>query len=84
MKTSLKIVPVLLFAAMPLRAQLVAEGATNMLSTNGSFTLLVPSNNALVTNSANGVIGLNLTATSNVNNGGWLARSDGSVGIRTP
>lgn len=61
-----------------LRAQVVADGATNTLSnvtnafigdvtvgTNGSFTLLVLSDNALLTNSVNGVIGLNLTASSN-------------------
>ncbi len=59
-------------------AQIVADGATNTLSnvttnitgdvtvgTNGSFTLLVLSNNALLTNSANGIIGLNATAKSN-------------------
>jgi hypothetical protein len=62
----------------PLRAQLVADGATATLSnvtnnisgdvtvgTNGSFTLLVLSDNALLTNSANGVIGRNATAKSN-------------------
>ena len=61
-----------------LHAQLVADGATNTLSnvtntitgdvtigTNGSFTLLVLSDNALLTNSANGTIGLNTTAKSN-------------------
>src|ERR1044071_596544 len=60
------------------RAQIVADGATNILSnftnsfagdvtvgTNGSFTLLVLSDNALLTNSVNGVIGLNATARSN-------------------
>jgi T5SS/PEP-CTERM-associated repeat protein len=59
-------------------AQLVADGATNTLSnvtnnitgnvivgTNGSFTLLVLSDNALVTNSLNGIIGRNSTAKSN-------------------
>jgi T5SS/PEP-CTERM-associated repeat protein len=62
----------------PLRAQVVSDGATNTLSnvtntftgdvtvgTNGSFTLLVLSNNALLTNSANGNIGLNANARSN-------------------
>jgi len=61
----------------PLRAQVVADGATNTLSnttnnfasvtigTNGSFTLLTLSNNALLTNSGNGTIGLNVTAKSN-------------------
>jgi len=60
------------------RAQLVNDGATITLSnitnsftgnvtvgTNGSFTLLVLSDNALLTNSANGNIGLNVTAKSN-------------------
>lgn len=59
-------------------AQLVADGATNTLSnvtntitgdvtagTNGSFTLLVLSNNVLLTNSVNGVIGRNATAKTN-------------------
>ena len=63
---------------LPLRAQVVADGATNTLAnvtnsitgtvivgTNGSFTLLVLSDNALLTNSANGVIGRNASATSN-------------------
>src|SRR5438094_1064415 len=72
------ILAVTLFAAMSLRAQIVNDGATNTLSnvtnsftgdvtvgTNLSFTLLVLSDNALLTNSVNGVIGLNLTATSN-------------------
>jgi T5SS/PEP-CTERM-associated repeat protein len=56
----------------------VADGATNTLAnvttniagdvtvaTNGAFTLLVLSDNALLTNSANGIIGLNSTARSN-------------------
>src|SRR5437016_4337819 len=59
-------------------AQIVADGATNTLSnvtstitgnvivgTNGSFTLLVLSDNALLTNSAEGTIGFNTTAKSN-------------------
>src|SRR6266704_2048302 len=59
-------------------AQIVADGATNTLSnvttnitgdvtvgTNNPFTLLVLSDNALLTNSANGVISLNATAKSN-------------------
>src|SRR6185503_17276746 len=82
MKTRIHLV---LFAAWiaavtvsPLRAQVVADGATATLNnvtntitgtvtvgTNGSFTLLVLSDNSLLTNSANGVIGLNLTAKSN-------------------
>src|SRR5438094_9440858 len=72
------ILAVTLFAAMSLRAQIVNDGATNTLSnvtnsftgdvtvgTNLSFTLLVLSDNALLTNSVNGVIGLNLSARSN-------------------
>src|SRR2546430_16624938 len=67
-----------LLAVSPLRAQLVADGATNTLSnvtnsftgdvtvgTNGSFTLLILSNNALLTNANNGHIGLTATAKSN-------------------
>jgi hypothetical protein len=70
MKTSPTILAVMLIAAPGLRAQIVNDGATNTLSnvtkaftgdvtvgTNGSFTLLVLSNNSLLTNSANGVIG---------------------------
>src|SRR5437773_10790986 len=62
----------------PLSAQIVADGATNTLSnvtntftgdvtvgTNGSFTLLVLSNNSLLTNSGSGIIGANTTARSN-------------------
>src|SRR5689334_7703771 len=58
--------------------QIVNDSATNTLSsvttnitgdvivgTNGSFTLLVLSNNAFLMNSANGTIGLNATAKSN-------------------
>ena len=58
-----------------LQAQIVADGATNILSnvtntvngdvivgTNGSFTLLVLSDHALLTNTANGIIGRNFTA----------------------
>lgn len=69
---------ILLLAAPALRAQVVNDGATNTLSnvtntftgdvtvgTNGSFTLLVLSDNALLTNSASGQIGLNATAKSN-------------------
>ena len=68
----------LLLAPLSAPAQIVADGATNTLSnitntftgdvtvgTNGSFTLLVLSDNALLTNSANGVISLIATATSN-------------------
>src|SRR5881397_2929561 len=72
------IMALMLSAAAPLRAQIVADGATNTLSnvtntfagdvtvgTNGSFTLLVLSDNALLTNANNGTIGLNTTAKSN-------------------
>ncbi len=65
-------------AATPLYAQIVNDGATNTLAnvtntitgtvtvgTNGSFTLLTLANNALLTNSANGVIGRSATAKSN-------------------
>lgn len=61
-----------------LHGQIVADGATNTLvnattnitgdvtvGTNGSFTLLVLSDTALLTNSASGIIGLNSTAKSN-------------------
>src|SRR5258708_1987513 len=67
-----------LLLAVPLHAQIVADGATRTLSnvtstftgdvtvgTNGPFTLLVLSDNALLTNSAQGVIGRNLAAKSN-------------------
>ena len=67
-----------LLIVAPLRAQIVADGTTNTLSnvttnftgdvtvgTNGSFTLLVLSDNARLTNSAHGVIGRNATAKSN-------------------
>src|SRR5262245_17714919 len=61
-----------------LRAQLVADGATNTLAnvtnsisgtltvgTNGSLTFLVLSNNCLVTNGGVSTIGLNASANSN-------------------
>jgi len=78
MKTFRIILALLLFAVPTLHAQIVNDGATNTLSnvtntftgdvtvgTNGSFTLLVLSDNALLTNSANGLIGRNNTANSN-------------------
>src|ERR1051326_3134461 len=59
-------------------SQIVPDGATNTLSnvtntingnvvvgTNGSFTLLVLSDNTLLTNSVNGILGRNGTAKSN-------------------
>ena len=65
-------------AAMPLHAQIVADGATNTLSnvtnsisgnvtvgTNGSFTLLVLSDNVLLTHPGSGIIGANISAKSN-------------------
>ena len=65
-------------AGWTLHAQLVADGATTTLAnvtntitgsvtvgTNGAFTLLVLSDNALLSNSAHGVIGRNATALSN-------------------
>src|SRR4051812_42770321 len=68
----------LVLAVSPLRAQIVNDGETNTLSnvtntftgdvtvsTNGPFTLLVLSDNALLTNSANGLIGRNAGANSN-------------------
>lgn len=81
-----------------LRAQIIPDGATNVLAevtnaitgsvtvgTNGSFTLLVLSNNALLTNSGNGIIGRNATARSNEvqllsATARWLAGGDLSVG----
>ena len=67
-----------LFLATVARAQLVPDGGTATLAnvtntltgtvtvgTNGSFTRLQLSNNALLTNSFNGVIGQNATASSN-------------------
>ena len=78
MRTTSIIAAAMLIAASPLHAQIVADGATNTLSnatntftgdvivgTNGSFTLLILSDNALLTTSNNGVIGLNATAKTN-------------------
>ncbi len=61
-----------------IHGQIVSDGATNTLSnitnsingevivgTNGSFTLLILSNNSLLTNSLTGIIGRNATARSN-------------------
>ena len=68
----------LLLTAIELPAQLVNDGATNTLAnvtnsfagdvtvgTNGSFTLLTLSDNALLINSLRGVIGRNATAQAN-------------------
>src|SRR5260221_14232629 len=78
MKTSSILAAAMLLGAPALRAQIVNDGASNTLSnvtnsftgdvtvgTNGSFTLLVLGDNALLTNSVNGQIGLNATAKSN-------------------
>ena len=78
MKTLRIILAATLLGVPALNAQLVADGATNTLSNvttnipgsvtvgaNGSFTLLVLSNNCLVTNSGVGAIGQNTTAKSN-------------------
>src|SRR6185503_18882478 len=78
MKAPSIILLALTIAAADLRAQLVADGATNTLSnvtnngpstltvgTNGAFTLLVLSNNALLNGNLIGVIGRNATARSN-------------------
>ena len=77
MKSGRCVLSVMLVAPV-LQAQLVNDGATNTLSnttntitggvtvgTNGSFTLLVVSNNALLTNSTFGSIGGNATAKTN-------------------
>lgn len=86
------------WASLPLHAQVVADGATNTLSnatngfagnvfigTNGSFTLLVLSNNSLLTNSAEGIIGFSTTAKSNEvrlvsATARWVMNSGASVG----
>jgi T5SS/PEP-CTERM-associated repeat protein len=78
MKTVRIILVVTLLAALPLRAQIVNDGATATLSnvttnitgsvtvgTNGAFTLLVLSDNTLLTNSTHSNIGRNATARSN-------------------
>src|SRR5438105_3131440 len=68
----------MVLSALPLRAQLVADGATRIINatgtnisgdlvigTNGSLTSLVITNAGAVTNSGNGTIGLNATANTN-------------------
>src|SRR5262245_45136804 len=77
-KTSSILLGVTIACAAVLHAQPVADSATNTLSnvtntfnrdvvvgTNGSFTLLVLSDNALLTNSPNGLISRNGAASSN-------------------
>ncbi len=67
--------PMLMSAALPLRAQIVADGASRtminetnsfvgrvIIGTNAPFTLLVLSDNALLSNSGDSIIGLNSTA----------------------
>ena len=66
-QSQLLLLAALALTASPLRAQIVADGTTTTLNnvtntitgdvtvgTNGSFTLLILSDNALLTNSANG------------------------------
>src|SRR6185369_4487183 len=78
MRTTIVLAALLIAAPVMLRAQTIADGATNILSnvtntitgnvtigTNGSFTLLVLSDNTLLTNSDSGIIGANTTAMSN-------------------
>jgi T5SS/PEP-CTERM-associated repeat protein len=75
---TISILLTVLIAAIAAQAQVVSDAATRTLAnvtnditgdvtvgTNGAFTLLALSDNALLTNSANGVISLNTTATSN-------------------
>jgi len=78
MRTYSIILTAALLSASATQAQIVNDGATNTLSnvtntftgdvtvgTNGSFTLVVLSDNSLLTNSGSGIIGLNATARSN-------------------
>ena len=78
MKTLRPILALALLAASPLRAQVVNDGATATLTnvtnaitgsvtvgTNGSFTLLVLSDNVLLTNSGLSTVGQNASARSN-------------------
>jgi T5SS/PEP-CTERM-associated repeat protein len=87
-----------LCCAIPGQAQVVNDGATATINhvtntitggvivgTNGSFTLLVLTNGALLTNSGNGVVGMNATAKSNTvrltsANTRWLMALDLNVG----
>ena len=74
----LPLVSLILLTDFTLRAQVVADGATNTLNnvtntiagnvtvgTNGDFTLLILTNRASLTNSGNSVIGLNVGADRN-------------------
>jgi T5SS/PEP-CTERM-associated repeat protein len=95
---ALAVVCILAVAVPSARAQFVADGATNVLDnvtniiagdvtvgTNGAFTLLILTNNALLTNSECGLIGRNTGANSNLvqvtgNNTRWLMTSNLYVG----
>jgi hypothetical protein len=74
---ALAVVCILAAAVPPARAQLVADGETNVLDgvitniagdvtvgTNGSFTLLMMTNGAALTNSGNGYVGFEPGANS--------------------
>src|SRR5437867_11102155 len=78
MKTRFIVALAAMLGSLSAVAQVVTDGATNTLSnvtnnitgdvtvgTNGSFTLLVVSDNALLTNSGAATIGFNTTAKSN-------------------
>src|ERR1051325_5850884 len=85
-------------AATALHAQVVSDSATNVLDsvtnatagdvtvgTNGSFTLLILTNGALLTNGGNGYIGRNAGANSNTvrltgANTRWLVTSNLIIG----
>ncbi len=89
---------VLVLSAPSLSAQLVNDGATNTLNnvtnmfagdvtvgTNGSFSAVILTNNTLLTNSADGIIGRNPGAKSNVvliasPGARWLLSSNLTVG----
>jgi T5SS/PEP-CTERM-associated repeat protein len=90
---------ILAIAVLPLCAQVVADGATNTLNggtttiagdvtvgTNGSFTLLILTNNALLTNSGFAYIGDNAGANFNAvwltgTNSRWLMGGSAFVGL---
>src|SRR5262245_57706087 len=83
-----------LLASFPVVGQVVNDGATNTLNnvtnsiagdvtvgTNGSFTLLILTNNALLTNSGHGYVGRNNGANANTvrlagANTRWLMSGD--------
>jgi T5SS/PEP-CTERM-associated repeat protein len=94
----LPLVSLILLTGFTLRAQVVADGATNTLNnvtntiaggvtvgTNGDFTLLILTNRASLTNSGDGVIGLNVGADRNAvritdTNSNWLMANNLYVG----